>query len=162
MNASLCCCKTRLICFLFTLVLVCPINSKTSLFASVYRFRTRQFLPITSPRPTRFGASERGPDFLSKAEEVLSCGVRARGLVPERPARILILILILMESSGVPRTGRDRAEHEQAEWKCTRGPLRLTWTSANKSTDRWHQPSPVIQWESLFGQTVQSRKFRKK
>ncbi|KAK2907534.1 hypothetical protein Q8A73_008607 [Channa argus] len=60
-----------------------------------------------------------------------SCGVRAGGLVfPGRPSALLI------ESSGFLRAGRDRPEQEQAERKCTRGHLRLTWASANKSTDR--------------------------
>lgn len=35
--------------------------------------------------------------------------------------------------------GRDRGEHERAEWKCTRGHLRPTWTPANGCTFWWRQ-----------------------
>lgn len=35
--------------------------------------------------------------------------------------------------------GRDRGEHERAEWKCTRGHMRPTWTPANGCTFWWRQ-----------------------
>lgn len=46
-------------------------------------------------------------------------------------------------SSGLLRAGRDQT-------KCTRGHLRLTWSSANRSTDRWRQLPSVVQWDRLF------------
>lgn len=73
---------------------------------------------------------------------------------------------VWMESSGFLSAGRDRAVHEQAEWKCTRGHLRLTWTSANYSTDWWRQLLSVIQWDSLLGSKrlncLESEKWGKK
>lgn len=58
------------------------------------------------------------------------------------------------ESSGFPRVRRDRAVHEQAEWKCTRGHLRLTLPPTNDRTDRWRKLT-LIQWEGLIREKLE-------
>ena len=86
-----------------------------------------------------------------------SCSLRAEDLVPGQFALAGWKVAVSFEQGGT------RDEHERAEWKCTRGHLRLTWTSANNSTSRWRQLTSVVQWRRFLEEKcLESKKLREK